>query len=576
MHTEVLAVSSVAAPNFVASEPLVDQHPSWSSLRRFQSRVATSPRWLVALGIFVLGLAPRLIDLHQPLFENYIDRQVHTAMMARNLARGGSPLYPEIDIGPFPAYYMLECPIFPALAAGVSAITGLELDVSGRLVSAVAMAFACLLFYDLVRRHDRGVVAFLAAAALALMPVTIRYGREFQPDAMMFALLIAGVWAMDRWSEHGMRRWLFAAAVATSAALLLKVIVAYVLLPLAYLAWKRHGWSAARRWDLWAALVIAVAPSAAWYIHAWQVASGTVTVSTPFWEAHQWISLERFFDVATYRQLAYFIGWRVLTPIGVVLAILGTAVRAKLTGTEPTNTQRSALSTRHSVLSTRYSMIFHIWLASLITYFPILVRKLDHEHYYLALAPVAAVFIARALVAIATAPLATQCYVSGRTAAVGLGVCLLALNALACRSTFQTPKEWRSVTAAAAAARELVPADARVAAHSSVLFYADRRGFTFAYGPDEIEYLFGTWAERGRENTPASLLEFYREQGADYFVELLGTGRELKNTEFFEYVRSQFVVLRDAPAEFIVVALRERDQPFRTSTTAHASPTIRE
>src|SRR5262249_5371177 len=123
------------------------------------------------------------------------------------------------------------------------------------------------------------------------------------------------------------------------------------------------------------------------------------------------------------------------------------------------------------------AMLFHIWLASLVTYFPILIRKLDHEHYYLALAPVAAVFIARALVAIAGAPLGTWFYMNGKVAAVGLAAGLLASDLLACVSTFRVPSEWQHVREAAAAARECTPADALVAGHSAVLFYADRRGF---------------------------------------------------------------------------------------------------
>jgi len=568
-------VSSVVAPDFLPRESYASPSSRWFWLARINRCIGTLPIWIAAPGIFLLALAPRLVNLQQPIVENYIDRQVHTAMMARNIARGESLLYPQIDIGPFPAYYMLECPIYPAQAAAVSAITGLALDVAGRLVSAVAMAIACLLLFDVVRRQENRAVAFLAAAVMALIPVTIRYGRAFQPDSMMIASLVAGVWAMDRWSERGKRSWLFVAATATNSALLLKVISAYVLLPLAYLAWKRWGSSGVRRWELWAALVIAIVPPAAWYLHAWHVAAGAATVSTPFWQAHKWVSLERLSDLGTYRQLAYFIGLRVLTPIGICLAAGGVLLRVRgqlgVNEETPFEVPVPLLCSGESEKMNRYSspesdsriphpddtrLLFHVWLFSLAAYFPILVRKLDHEHYYLALAPVAAVFIARALAAIAAAPLVKQCYVSGRTAAVGLGIGLVACNALASRSTFRVPSEWRSVTAAAAAARELIPPDARVAAHSSVLFYADRRGFTVAYGPDEIEYLFETWGERTNEPTPTALLEFYRRQGAEYFVELLGTARERNNPAFLDYVRTHYRVVREEPGQYVVVDLK--------------------
>src|SRR5262245_28296122 len=148
--------------------------PFPASLIRVRAR---SRVWVAASGIFLLAIAVRLVNLDQPLLENFIDRQVHTAMMARNLTRNGSIFYPAIDIAPFPAYYMLEFPGYPALVITAATISGLELDVMGRLVSATAMATACLLIYDLMRRRDGQWAGILAGAALAVMPVTLRYGR---------------------------------------------------------------------------------------------------------------------------------------------------------------------------------------------------------------------------------------------------------------------------------------------------------------------------------------------------------------------------------------------------------------
>jgi hypothetical protein len=488
---------------------------------------------LAAAVVCTVAVSVRLVNWDQPLLENYIDRQVHTAMIAGNLARGGSPLRPEIDIGPFPAYYMLEFPGYPAIVAAASRLTGWELDATGRCISALALAAACLAIFGLVRGTDGRATALVAALALALMPVAIRYGRAFQPDSLMIAMLVAGVWAAQHWSAGGSRGWLAAASVCISMALLLKVIAAYVLVPLAYLAWRRYGRSAWSSWELWLAALAIVAPSAAWYMHACQVATDAATVSTPFWQVHKWIAPERFLDPATYRQLAYYIALRGLTPIGAVLLVVGVMVRVRRDGA-----------------------LFHIWLASLLAYLPILVRKVDHEHYYLALAPVSAAFIARALATLARAAIDERFYVSGRVAAGLAAAGLVVLNLAAVASTFRTPREWRHVESAAAAVRQLTPPDALVAGHSSVLFYAGRRGFTFAYGPDEIEYLFGTWRAAAAECSPQALLEFYRQQGATHFVELLGTNRERENRGFLAHIRATCPVRSEERGKFLLVALQ--------------------
>jgi hypothetical protein len=92
-----------------------------------------------------------------------------------------------------------------------------------------------------------------------------------------------------------------------------------------------------------------------------------------------------------------------------------------------------------------------------------------------------------------------------------------------------------------------------------VLFYADRRGFAMAYRPHEVQYLFGTWEKPESGTDPSALLEFYRRQGAQYFVELLGTDTERENAEFMEHVRSNYRIVKDSPGKYLLVALRDRE-----------------
>jgi len=499
--------------------------------------------------LFATALLIRVINLRQPLVENYIDRQVHTAMMAQHIARGGSLLRPEIDIGPFPSYYMLEFPGYPMIAAALASLTELPLDTAGRLASAFAMGMACVLFFDLVRRHDGLFGGLAAGAVLALMPVTIRYGRAFQPDSVMFLLLITSVWAMDRWRERGSAGWLAIATIATSGALLLKVIAGYVLLPLAYLAWCRYRTAVWKRPELYLAAALVLLPSAWWYVHAWHVASTSTSVSTQFWQAHKWFGPGRFLEFASYRQLAYFIGIRVLTPIGTVLAILGALFRPGRTHCPQHQHSVRANSCEAAVES---SYLFHVWLVSLLAYVPILMRKVDHEHYYMAIAPIAAVFIARALIVLSAIPSNARLLLSGRQMAVALAAGLVFTDVLAVRSTYRDPREWQFVTEAAAAVRELTPPQALIISPSSVLFYADRRGFAMDYAPADVAYLFSTFGVMSESVAPTELVEFYRSQGATHFIELLG---RREHREVLDTLRSRFRLLREEPGKFIVFAL---------------------
>src|SRR5271169_3157542 len=54
----------------------------------------------------------RAFHAGQPIVENYVGRQVPTAMVARNLERGSGLLRPRLDTAPFPNYFMVEPPIY--------------------------------------------------------------------------------------------------------------------------------------------------------------------------------------------------------------------------------------------------------------------------------------------------------------------------------------------------------------------------------------------------------------------------------------------------------------------------------
>ncbi|MBV8233451.1 MAG: hypothetical protein JO329_26030, partial [Planctomycetaceae bacterium] len=81
----------------------------------------------------------RAIQADQPIVENYVGRQVPTAMVARNLERGSGFFRPELDTAPLPNLFLVEPPLFEAAAVGLRRATGWPLERSGRLVSGLAM-----------------------------------------------------------------------------------------------------------------------------------------------------------------------------------------------------------------------------------------------------------------------------------------------------------------------------------------------------------------------------------------------------------------------------------------------------
>src|SRR5258708_3230127 len=93
---------------------------------------------LLLLATFVI----RALYAGQPIVENYVGRQIPTAMVARNLDRGSGFLRPTLDTAPFPNYFVVEPPIYESGVVALKRATGLSLDEAGRVFSALATALA--------------------------------------------------------------------------------------------------------------------------------------------------------------------------------------------------------------------------------------------------------------------------------------------------------------------------------------------------------------------------------------------------------------------------------------------------
>ena len=143
-------------------------------------------REAAALAALLLAtVAPPLVRLDQPIVENYVGRQVPTAMVARNLDRGSGFLRPQLDTGPFPNLFLVEPPVYAAAVVGLRRLTGLA-DRPRRAGSSRRWRrrLGAWGLFGLVRRRERAAVALRRGRRRSrLLPVMIRYGRAVQPDA---------------------------------------------------------------------------------------------------------------------------------------------------------------------------------------------------------------------------------------------------------------------------------------------------------------------------------------------------------------------------------------------------------
>jgi 4-amino-4-deoxy-L-arabinose transferase-like glycosyltransferase len=100
-----------------------------------------------------------------------------------------------------------------------------------KLPAAVAATLAVPLLYDLVRRFAGRWAGLLAAATLAVLPVSVLTSRSDTMDSLMMALLVLSAWLVVRAAERQRLRHLLLAGVALGLAFNTKLLEALVAAP---------------------------------------------------------------------------------------------------------------------------------------------------------------------------------------------------------------------------------------------------------------------------------------------------------------------------------------------------------
>ncbi len=454
-------------------------------------RGAEAARLALAL---LAGLVLRSLHPGQPIAENYVGRQVPTAMVARNLERGAGFLRPRLDTGPFPNYFPVEPPVYQALVVGLRRASGLPLDACGRLTSALA-----------------------AAAAFSMLPIVIRYGRAFQPDALMIGACTAGLACWDRAvARGGATAWLAAGWLLLAVGLAAKVTAAYIPAVALLAVLPRRDWKAV------ALCASTLLPAVAWY--AWASHLTALSASRASAENRDiWMGIlgpGALGSGETWRSIGKFLVVRAFTPLGFLGALWG--LRGAATG----------------------ARLWWTWAALATATMAALAAKLHHEYYWLCLAPAAAAGLG-----------AAWGRLDARRPALAFASAL-AFAAMALRlsdSTWRAPDEWATLAEAGRAVAEETAPDDLIVAPEALLYQADRRGCRLEYTAAAATRAASEWAPQANLLSPLELVEFYQSRGARWFADL---GVDLLDgdparTDLHQDIGHRYKIVIDRPDVFL-------------------------
>ena len=385
---------------------------SFARARRVaESATATWRASHIAIAIWILAVAARLVLINQPYVDHWSWRQSDVAAIARNFYEGGFRFaYPQIDWGGDATGYVgTEFPILPFLAAICYKVAGIH-EWIGRSQAVIFFAVSLPFFFLLVREVFDNTAAVWATFFFSFAPLNVFAGRSFMPDVPSLSLAIIGLYFFLRWIRD--REWapLLVAAIVISLCILIKATSIIVAVPLLYLAVAGIGDPGRReiklvtirdrrsRLQLLLFAALAVLPSVAWYWHAYQIAQR-------FYPYHLFgaggIRIENF---SWYWAIARETVKSSLTPILAILALVGLFVAPRL--------RRCSAEGR---LRSKYSALFHWWLVAMVLFVIIAGYGNRHRWYQLPFVPITA-----ALAGAACAFLGSK--ISSRVVAITLSI----------------------------------------------------------------------------------------------------------------------------------------------------------
>ncbi len=241
---------------------------------------ARSRRWIPALALLLLvGAGVRFINLDAPPLDFHPTRQLRNSLVARaiyyDLLPGASAEQRALADSFRRVVGTYEPPISESLTALTFLATGSESFAVPRIYSTIFWLLAGIALFDMARRMTSPAAALIALAYFLVLPFAVQASRSFQPDPLMTAAFVAGVYFLYRWMEEASSaassaarwKWAILAGAFLGLAALVKVVIAFLIVGGAVAAvlavLGRRFWRAPQ---VWVMAALTALPAFAYYV----------------------------------------------------------------------------------------------------------------------------------------------------------------------------------------------------------------------------------------------------------------------------------------------------------------------
>jgi len=443
---------------------------------------------IIVLFLFIISFIPRLYRLDNPVADWHSWRQADTAAVSRNFIKERfNPLLPQFDSlnslngmsdqNPN-RYFLAEFPLYNILTYPFYKLFGVN-EMYARLVSVFFSSLTSVLLYLLVKQFSSKRSALLAGLFFGILPFSIYYGRVIMPDPLHIFFSVLTMLLVTYWINTSSRIWSVLAGLSYGATLLTKPYALVLILPIAYLVFRKWGLKVFINKASYLFFFLAFVPFLWWRWHIaahpegqfgtdWLFNAGNIRFTGAFF---RWIIFDRM------NRLVFATGGFVLFWLGLIRG------RNKKEG-----------------------WFYYLWLISIFIYISIIAKgNVTHDYYQMPLLPIGCILMAKGFEFLLMFGNGLKQRIVNFLLAIGFVVLMLAFGWYEVRGYFNI-NHWEIVHAGQAADK-ILPVDAKVIApydnDSAFLYQTNRYGWTT--GGLEIE----KFVDRGADYLISTTLDEY-------------------------------------------------------------------
>lgn len=226
---------------------------------------------LIVIVLFVLGFGIRMVDLTDLPLDFHPTRQFLSATKARGMyyqfARDVPDWQRETAVQQWKDADVFEPAVSETVVAGLYLLFGEHLWLA-RIASSLYWLLGGLALFALARRIASMDGAIIALAYYLFVEFGVFASRSFQPDPLMVALILAALWAFERWHTNRTWKWVFIAGLLSGMAIFVKTVAVFPLLGAfaLILLTTRESKQTIKDPQVWTLAIITILPAAIFMI----------------------------------------------------------------------------------------------------------------------------------------------------------------------------------------------------------------------------------------------------------------------------------------------------------------------